>query len=109
MKTFNDTCVRILVYFVSHLHKGLEPLVVLLQLLEEADGVVVVAAELPVHRLHPLRVLLCELERRKLSLIMWQAFSSGNSLFRCHALNGSLRVTCSLSCNGPPNRTCSLT
>lgn len=51
----------ILVFVFSYLDEVLEPFVVLLKFLEEADGVVVVAAELPVDLLHPLCILLREL------------------------------------------------
>lgn len=42
---------------VQYLDEVLEPLVVLLELLEEADRLVVMAAEVPVHLLHLLSVL----------------------------------------------------
>lgn len=47
---------------MTNLDEVLKSFVVLLQLFEEADGLVVSAAELPVDLLHLLLVLVCELQ-----------------------------------------------
>lgn len=57
------------IYCKTHLNKELKSFVLLLKLLEEADGFIVVAAELSVDTLHVLSIVLRELHKHTWGLI----------------------------------------